>query len=189
MATSDTGICNIALRMLREQPITGLNDTANRAQMLNTIYADARDFCLAMHPWNFATRRKTLAQNLTPPDFGFQYAYALPASPYCLRVMTVNEGRTPTFKVEGRDLLTDDAAVDLLYIARITDVSTYSPGFVQMFATYLAQMIAYPLTGNQSRSDTLFEAWERMAGKARMLDGIEDVQDDAVVSPFVAIRS
>jgi hypothetical protein len=189
MATSDTAICNIALRMLRAQPITALTDTAERAQMLTHLYADARDFNLALHPWNFATRRvHALNRNAAAPAYGLQYAYALPADPYCLRVLAVNDGGEP-FKIEGRDLLTDADAVDLRFIGRITDTTLYAPGFVQMFATYLAAQLAQPLTGSQSTADALLTRWDLMASRARMLDGIEDAPEDFAVSPFVAIRS
>lgn len=188
MANSDTAICNIALRMLRDQPITSLTDTSNRAQTIATIYPDARDWCLAAHPWNFAMHRAAnLSRNADAPAFGFDYAYALPADPYCLRVYRVNDGRS-RFKVEGRDLLTDDAEVDLLYIKRVTDVSVYAPGFVQSFALYLAAQLAVPLTGSETKAESLMKKWERMFAMGRMMDGIEDIQDDAAVSPFVAIR-
>jgi hypothetical protein len=188
MATSDTAICNIALRLLRAQPITALTDTAERAQMLATLYDEARDFNLAMHPWNFATRRvHALNRNAAAPAFGQQHAYALPADPYCLRVLAVNGG-TDVFKIEGRDLLTDAVKVDLRYIARITDATLYAPGFVQMFATYLAAQLAQPLTGSQATADALLTRWDLMASRARMLDGIEDAADDLAVSPFVAVR-
>lgn len=188
MASSEVDICNLALTQLREQPITSLTDDASEAaQLCDRLYADARDWVLRAHPWNFAVRRRSLAQVSPGPDFGYVNAFALPADPFCLRVMTVNDPGTYTrYKIEGRQLLTDDGSVNLVYVARVIDVNTYDAGFVQALAAYLAAQLAYPLTANRNLAGERLDIFNDHMRRAKAIDGIEDVHDGTVISPFVA---
>ncbi len=188
MAASEVDICNLALTLLREQPITSLTDDASEAaQLCDRLYADARDWVLRAHPWNFAMARRTLARVSPGPDFGYANAFALPAEPFCLRVITVNDPAVHTrYRIEGRQLLTDDGGVNLVYVARVTDVTTYDAGFVQALAAYLAAQLAYPLTANRSLAAERLDIFGDAMRRAKAIDGIEDVRDATVVSPFIA---
>lgn len=192
MATSDVEICNIALRKLREQPIASLTEDSEPARQCNTYYDDARDFYLARHPHNFALRRAVLAQKATAPAYQYENAYALPTDPYCLRAyMLWHNGhhQRQGWVVEGRELLTDlDTDVYLRYVARITDVNSYAPTFVEAFSSYLASLLAYPLT----RSNSVEERWEKRAKEQwkihRMADGGEGFEEEPDEGVFVTAR-
>ncbi len=186
MAASDVEICNIALGILQEQRITSLTESSEQARYCNVHYDDARDFVLRLHPWNFATRRASLSRNAAQPAFGYDYSYALPTDPYCLRVISVNDPLyPPMWKIEGRDLLIDVDAVDLVYIGRVIDVNQYDAGFVQALAHYLAWKLAKPLTGSKTEADQKARDFNSVLALARSVDGLEDVQDPLPTSPFV----
>lgn len=185
MAASDVEICNIALAMLEEQRITSLTESSEQGRYCNVHYEDARDFVLRLHPWNFATRRAGLARQAETPAFGYSYAFALPTDPYCLRVISVNDpADPPDWKIEGRDLLIDESAVNLVYIGRIIDVNQYDAGFVQALAHYLAWKLAKPLTGSKTEADQKARDFAAILARARGIDGAEDVQDPLPSSPF-----
>ena len=192
MAESDVEICNMALRFLREQPITALTENTEPGKILNNIYDDSRDYLLARHPHNFALRRQLLAQLSTAPTYQYDYAYSLPTDPYCLRAYQLwhnGQHHLSGWVVEGRELLTDfDNDVYLRYITNEADVNSYAPTFVTALATYLAWRLAYPL----SRSRRVQEEWSdnfKMAWKAhRMADGGEGFDEDDDEGIFVAIR-
>lgn len=194
MATSEAKVCNIALRQLRAQRINDLSDASREGQLAQELFADARDCVMAAHPWNFALVRQALAKRATAPAFGFSATFALPVEPFCLRAWKLNgsldsfRGDGELFKVEGRFILTDAGAANLLYIARITDVSLWSPGFVQALAAYLRWQMAYALTGSRGMEDSARAAFQDTLRKARAIDGVEDHPDDLPVSPFVAVR-
>ena len=99
MAT-EVSICSNALRRLGDDPITSLTDDTERARLCNAFYADARDACLRSHPWNFAITRASLAQLSATPVYGFDYQFALPTDPFCLRVLAM-EFEDYVFKVEN----------------------------------------------------------------------------------------
>ena len=133
MAT-EVSICSNALRRLGDDPITSLTDDTERARLCNAFYADARDACLRSHPWNFAITRASLAQLSATPVYGFDYQFALPTDPFCLRVLAM-EFEDYVFKVEnlstqGRVLLTDQETAKIIYIARVTDTTLFDSLFV-----------------------------------------------------------
>ena len=163
-----------------------LTDSSEAARLCNLHYEAGRDFVLRLHPWNFAIRRSSLAQNAEAPAFGYAFSFRLPTDPYCLRVLTINSTTSPPdWKVEGRDLLADEGAVDLVYVARIVDVTTYDAAFVQAFAHYLAWKLAKPLTGSRTESESKREEFFQILRTARGVDGMEDVQNALPTSPFV----
>ncbi len=186
MAASDVEICNIALAVLEEQRITSLTESTEQGRYCNIHYDDARDFVLRLHPWNFATRRASLARNATAPAFGYDNSFKLPTDPYCLRVISANDpSEPPDWKVEGRDLLSHESTVDLVYIGRIIDVTQFDAGFVQALAHYLAWKLAKPLTGSKTEADQKGRDFAAILRQARNVDGAEDVQDGLPISPFV----
>lgn len=193
MATSDAKIVNIALRSLRAAPITSLANNSSEGQLAGELYPDARDAVTAAHPWNFAMRRRVLAVLASPPAFTFAYAYTLPTDPWCLRAYKLNGSDSRKadgdfFKIEGRDLVTDASPANLLYVARVTDVTTYSPWFVQALAAYLRWQMAYAVTGSRGEEETAAAAYARTMRKARAVDSAEDWLDEQPVSPMVTGR-
>lgn len=186
MASSAVDICNLSLGILEEQRIMSLTDASEPARLCHLHYDAARDFVLRLHPWNFAIRRATLAQNAEAPAFGYAHGFKLPTDPYCLRVLTINDPAVPPdWKVEGRDLLTDQAAVRLTYVARVLDATAYDAGFVQALSHFLAWKLAKPLTGSRSEAEMRREEFFAVLRTARGIDGMEDVQDALSTSPFV----
>ncbi len=191
MADSPTAICNLALRKLREQPIAALTENSETARLCHSFYDDARDDLLARHPHNFAMRRQALVQLADPPAVEWRARHALPTEPYCLRAVRLWRNGRPEarWRIEGRALLSDaEGALHLLYVARVDDVTAYSPTFVEAFACRLAALLAYPLTrsaGAQERMQAQAEAaWKRH----RLSDGGEGWQEDPEAGVFTAVR-
>jgi len=191
MASSSTGICNLALRKLREQPIASLTEDAEPARLCNQFYDDALDYLLARHPHNFAMRRQQLAQKAEAPAFGYRFAYALPSAPFCLaaRRLWHNGAWRHDFVVEGRELLSDhDNALHLLYTARVTDPLQFSPTFTEAFSSYLAALLAYPLTRSETRTAQSEKRFQRHWKEHRLADGLEGAQDEPEMGVFVGVR-
>ena len=67
MITSPVEICNSALIKVGAGRILSLNDDSERALLMKEQYPKLRDDLIFAHPWNFATKRETLAASVTPP--------------------------------------------------------------------------------------------------------------------------
>ena len=191
MAT-EVSICANALRRLGDDPITSLTDDTERARLCNAFYSDARDAVLRSHPWNFAITRATLAQLSDTPAYGFNYQYALPTDPFCLRVLEM-EYKDYIFKVEnvathGRVLLTDEGTAKILYIARITDTTLFDAMFVDTLTAKLAVDLAYPVTNSMQVQTNMQKLYQLKLSEARSIDGQEGFIDDLVSDTFTDFR-
>jgi len=191
MAT-DVSICSNALRRLGDSPITSLTDDTERARLCNAFFADARDSVLRSHPWNFAITRATLTKLTATPAYGYDYQYALPTNPYCLRVLGM-EYPDYDFKIEndstfGRVLITNESTAKILYIARVTNAVLFDSMFVDVLTAKLAVDLAYPVTGSVQLQGQMEKLYQQKLSEARSVDGQEGTTEDLVSDTFTDFR-
>tara|TARA_R100000654_G_scaffold64106_1_gene91581 strand:- start:369 stop:950 length:582 start_codon:yes stop_codon:yes gene_type:complete len=191
MAT-EVSICSNALRRLGDSPITALTDNTERARLCNAFYPDARDAVLRSHPWNFAITRASLAQLSVTPAYGFNFQYALPTDPFCLRVLEM-EFSDYIFKIEnspteGRVLVTNEGTAKILYIGRITDPVKFDSMFVDTLIAKLAVDLAYPITGSVQFQGQMQKLYQLKLSEARSIDGQEGFIDELVSNTFTDFR-
>jgi hypothetical protein len=168
-------ICNMGLTLIGDQVISSLDDENDRAVVANLFYEPTRDAVLRAHPWSFAKYRKELAEASGAPEFGWQYHFALPITPKCLRVLSVDEnypGQIP-YAIEGRKLLTDSDVISILYIAQMTDSGVFDALFVDCLAARLAAAFAMALTKQKTLIDLAMGVYNQKIAEARMIDGLE----------------
>lgn len=174
--SSQVEICNLALIEFGDITITVITDnTSKEARACNALWNSTRDYLLKKYPWNFAMRRKDLGAYLPEaPASEYAYQYALPTEPYCLRVWELY-GSDANWIVEGRNLLTNDESANIRYIAQITDISTYSPEYVQCFAKLMASKLAPKLAGDigKKMKPELLKEFNWLVLEAYRLNAIE----------------
>ena len=142
MATTKTKICNKAIARVGGELISNIDsDTSNEASWCNTLWDDIVDEILTMYEWSFARTYAELTADGTDPDFEYDYRYALPSDPYCLKVRELYDN-TSDYKIHGRYIYTNAEEVDLIYTKRITSVTDFSPLFISALATLLAAKVA-----------------------------------------------
>uniref|UniRef100_A0A6M3IYR8 Putative tail tubular protein n=1 Tax=viral metagenome TaxID=1070528 RepID=A0A6M3IYR8_9ZZZZ len=245
-STTQTTICNQALRLIGAKKITIITQAVEEARVLNDIWTDMLDEVLASHPWNFAIKRASLTAlgglvttwtaegttnvwqaalttepasvkfngttgteqtsaaactaanywfwesnilyvysasdpdtaytnpgiNAVIPEFEYAYAYSLPSD--CLRLIRMEESDSDFVREEAR-ILTDESVCKIQYIARITDTTLYTPGFITAFAARLAAEIAYPLTNSAALVETMDKLYEKKLKRAKGMDAQEGV--------------
>lgn len=191
MAT-DVSICSNALRRLGDEAITSLTDDSQRARLCNAFFADTRDTVLRSHPWNFAITRAKLSRLTNPPAYEYNYQYALPTNPYCLRVLSM-EYPDYVFKIEndatyGRVLLTDESTANILYIARVTNAVLFDAMFTDVLTAKLAVDLAYPVTGSAQLQAQMEKIYQQKLSEARSIDGQEGFIDDLESNTFTDFR-
>ena len=172
---SETDIINAGLRRVGEERITSLTDGSKAANVANDIYEQVRDDLLRGHPWNFATKRKKLAQSSTDPVFEFDHAYPLPSD--WLRTISVHDNdtgygallyRSELITASGggtqQAIITSADDVWLRYVVRITDVNLMPPDFREAFSLALARDFAIPIAS----SNSLYDRMEKKAKAAKL---------------------
>ncbi len=172
MSLSDVDIANAALIDLGHDTIQSFLDDSDQARAVNAIYEITRDRVLAAHPWNFATRRLSLAEAVvTIETEEWTKAYLLPAD--SLRVLYVEPKGTP-FVVENGYILTDATApLRCAVIYRITDPAVFSVNFASALQYRLDAALCMGLTARRGNTMDYWALYQRELQEARTTDGQE----------------
>lgn len=187
MATvSKVSICNSALSKLGAERITSLTEDSRTASACNEQFDKLRDEVLAAHPWNFATKRASLAQTSTTPEFDYDLEYQLPSD--CLRVIGTNNDYDDPWVVENGKLLTNATEVKIKYIFRNEDVHTYSPNFQEALALRIAADLAYNINQSVTQVELLTNMYERFIKKCRSFDAQEGTPQAYAVDTWTSKR-
>lgn len=185
MATTKTTIVNQALYLLGEDRINSIDDATGVAPDAKEIYDDVRDEVIRGGIWRFARRRAKIAADPTPPDFGYGARYALPADPFCLRVVGPSidiHGEVP-WETEGRFILTDiPSPLHLFFLGRVTNESEFDAGFVSCFAARLAHGLAFKITDRESLSDKMWDLYLRRLPVSLHTSSSEGKKDRRILS-------
>ena len=183
---SDVSICNRALALLGAQTIVSLDADQTEAEVMNAIYADARDAVLREARPACATFRTTLAKMSEAPAFGYANQFQLPTSPYCLMVLDMDEDAN--YIVEDRRILTDSATCSITYIGQVTDAGMFDSATVFAIAARCAAEASYALAQNGSLTDRMWALSEKAVLDAQSADAMERGTDAIEVTQFANAR-
>ena len=171
-------ICNSALNLLGASTISALTDDSKNARLCNQRYEPVRNRVFRAHAWNCLHKRVQLAQNSTAPVVEYSNAYALPSD--CLRVLKIHNGTTDSiassidYKLEGRNIVTDEGTIYLIYIALITDPNEYDSYLQESISHQLAADIAYAVTNNATLANNYMTRADERLREARFIDATEN---------------
>lgn len=190
MSGSIVELTNQALFMLGQKSIISMTEDTETARLCNGRFVYVRNAVLRSYPWNCAITRAALAQSLDLPAWEYEYKYALPTDPLCLRVLDMEErGESGyLFKVEGRWIFTDAPTCNIIYVAQITDVNEMDALLREAIAARLAADICYALTGNSAQQETMWQLYEQKIRQAKSIDAqegtavIEESQNNTFLS-------
>lgn len=172
MGTSDVDIANAALLDLGHELIQSFLDDSDQARGINAIYSLTRDRVLAAHPWNFATKRLSLAAAvITLNTDEWTTAYLLPAD--SLRVLYVEPKGSP-FVVENGYILTNlSAPLRCSVIYRITDPAVFSVNFTSALQYRLCAALCIAITARRGNAQDYWRLYQQELQEARTTDGQE----------------
>ena len=186
MPITEIDICNLALRKVGAQTIMALDEASENARLCRQFYPRVRDTVLRLYPWNCATRRAKLTALSEAPAFGWARQYPLPVD--CLFVQRMEYQDIP-FKIEGRVLLTDWAEANIIYTARLEDVSQYDNLLVQAIYTMLAAEISTSLRQDAKMYQGLMdELMMRVLPLARSINSQEQSMAQLETTSFLEAR-
>ena len=189
---SVVSMCNSALNLLGASTISALTDDSKNARLCNQRYEPIRDRVFRGHAWNCLHKRIQLAKNSTAPVVEYSNAYSLPAD--CLRVLKIHNGTTDSiatsldYKLEGRNIVTDEGTVFLIYIAKDTDPNNYDTYLQESISHQLAADIAYAVTNNATLAKNYMERADERLREARFIDATENSLGTIESSEFTDAR-
>jgi hypothetical protein len=189
---SAVDIANSALNLLGASTISAFTDDSKNARLINQRYEPVRNRVFRSHAWNCLHKRVQLAQNSTAPVVEYSHAYALPSD--CLRVLKIHNGTTDSiassidYKLEGRNIVTDEGTVFIIYIALDTDPNNYDTYLQESIAHQLAADLAYAVTNNATLADKYMTRADERLREARFIDATENSLGTIESSEFVDAR-
>jgi len=189
---SAVDIANSALNLLGASTISAFTDDSKNARLINQRYEPVRNRVFRSHAWNCLHKRVQLAQNSTAPVVEYSNAYALPAD--CLRVLKIHNGTTDSiasaldYKLEGRNIVSDEGTIFLIYIALDTDPNNYDTYLQESISHQLAADLAYAVTNNATLADKYMTRADERLREARFIDATENSLGTIESSEFTDAR-
>ncbi len=189
---SVVNICNSALNLIGASTISALTEDTKNARLCNQRYEPVRNRVFRGHNWNCLIKRVELARNSTAPVVEFNYAYALPSD--FLRVMKIHNGTTDSiaadlpYKVEGKNIVTDQTTVYLVYVALDTDPNNYDAYLREAISHQLAADLAYAITNNATLANNYLTRADERLREARFIDATENSLDTVEANEFTDAR-
>jgi len=189
---SAVDIANSALNLLGASTISAFTDDSKNARLCNQRYEPVRNRVFRSHAWNCLHKRVQLAQNSTAPVIEYSNAYALPSD--CLRVLKIHNGTTDSiasaidYKLEGRNIVTDEGTVYLIYIALDTDPNNYDTYLQESISHQLAADLAYAVTNNATLANQYMTRADERLREARFVDATENALGTIESSEFTDAR-
>lgn len=202
-ATSETQIANLALtRIGHNKQISSLDEGTVAADLCKLHYPMCRDTLLRAHTWRFAIKRVALSALSASPAFEFAYAYPLPAD--FMRLIRTDAEATgfsgaavygypgvhgyaesgSVYRVESfngtRCLLSNESAVSIEYVARVSDVAQFDPMFVDVLAQFVASNICMALADNASLAETVMAIYKDKLSDARSTGAMEGTPREVI---------
>lgn len=165
---SKTEICNLALLMLGQEPISDIDDTSDPTSVKMKAIFDLRLKDLLSRDWNFNRERVQLTRLSATPTFGsWDYKYAKPSdmlNPIALIDENSDEVRYP-FQPEGEYILANVTEAYFLYNKNITETGQTRGWFCYLLACDLAYRLAPEFIGKDQyitlrAKRELTEAWQ-----------------------------
>ena len=185
-------IVNNALNILGASTISSITEDTKNARICNQRFENVRNRVFRSHPWNCLIKRVQLAQNSTAPVIEYTYAYALPSD--FLRVLKIHNGTTDSvasdmpYKVEGKNIITDEATVYLVYVSKDTDPNNYDSYLYEVLAYQLAADMAYGITNNATLAKNLLVDADEKLRESRFVDAVENSTDTVEATEFTNAR-
>jgi hypothetical protein len=153
------------------------SDTSVQAQCARRTFDAVRMEVNEVHHWRFARKRAALAAAPEAPAWGFASQFPLPED--FLRILSV-EGSNASYEVEGALLLSDESGpLNIRYLARIDDLSKYSPSFIAALAARWAAEMCPTITKSTSKSEDLWTQYGQALKQARRTDSIGSASEPA----------
>lgn len=174
---SNVAICNLALDLIKETPITSLSSpTDAKAAACARWYDLTREALLSAYNWNFALRSRAIQRGGTPEVSSYADYYPFPND--FLKLRAIIDPTVPLdtreFEIQGKHLYYNnggEASIDIWYTKDETDVALYPGLFIKLFSEELAIILGKKLTARPSIIQLIDKERAESRRMARAMDG------------------
>jgi hypothetical protein len=175
--TSDVGICNLALDLIKESPITIISTPVTKTEALCARWYDViRQSVLTAYNWNFALLSAAISRAGTPAVSDYTDYYNLPNN--FLKLRAIIDPSTPLsqrqYEIQGNTLLYNNdegTTLDIWYTKDETTVTVYPALFIKLLSEELALVLGKKLTARASILTDIRNDRDETRRLARAADG------------------
>ena len=208
MAYSQVGIINLAYSRIGVLRISSLTEDSEQRIAATTIWEYVRDLVLEAADWRFAKTRVELAVLVATPEYGYDYAYALPADFMRLCLQSENDpvvypsgayssawtsdgvtirARQYGYIIEAladgtlclfSDYDNTDDPLYCTYIRKETDPAKYTAHFISALAYRLAAELSLTRTESRPKFADMMTMYDSEITKAKGLNRSGDYLKD-----------
>jgi hypothetical protein len=152
LPTSKVGICNLALDLLKEKPISDIDaPTTNVESLCARWYDPSRAALIQSRNWNFATKSQAILRGGTPSVSIYADYYVFPND--YLKLTAIASPRIPLsrrdYRIEEGKILIDNgggSSLDVWFAFDNNTVANFPPLFTLLLAGRLALALTYKIT-------------------------------------------
>lgn len=197
MAASQLGLYNAALgRHLGERTLASLTENREPRRALDAVYSEVLDECLEAGYWKHARRTVQLvASNSMTPQFGYNYAFDVPAD--CLQFYIISVA--PDMKPPLNDWVFENGILrtrfDTIYMTYISSdpsyglsLSKWAPSFGRWVAAELASAVAFRLTQSKETAEIVKRDAQKLRRAALSRDAMDGPNPERVTGTWVQSR-
>ncbi|MGD1830997.1 MAG: hypothetical protein ACPKM1_15660 [Spirochaetaceae bacterium] len=183
-------IGNMAIGFCGGNSIMSFEDGTTESDLCKINYEPARDYCLEMRDWTFASERRRLTPLADAPVSEFSHAFQLPSDCFVLRQVSDNQDMKSSieYQVDGNRILCDAGIVYVRYTVQVTNTSLFSPSFALAVATKLAELISVALTASPAMKQAYEQGSERLLEDSGAIDGMQGTPKRAYASRLLSAR-
>ena len=175
--TTDVQVCNMALDLVKESPITGFTNPTDKVSALCARwYPITREALLLAYNWNFALKSRAANRIATPEISDYDDAYQIPND--CLKLRAILDPEVPLarrdYEIQGKQLFYSnggEASLDIWYTKDETDVAVMPSLFIMVLAHRLAMILGKKLTTRASIMADIKSDLQLLTLQARGADG------------------
>lgn len=185
--TTKVEICSDAALLVGSPPISDLSTNAPSVILTSNLFDDVRDNLLRAHPWNFSTKRVKLSPLVGKPPYGYLYEFKVPSD--LIRLISIDSDHIGLdFRYEGGSILANASSLNLRYIFRNEDASTWPPDFISAVRYELAAQLAFPITKSDSLSQMLAQRAQYALTIAKSNNALENPSQILPRDPLLKAR-
>ncbi len=156
LPTSKVGVCNLALDLLKEKPISDIDSPTTDVESLCARWYDvARTALIQSRNWNFATKSQAISRGGTPSVSIYVDFYTFPND--YLKLTAIATPRVPLsrrdYRIEDGKILIDNggsSTLDVWFAFDNSTVANFPPLFTLLLAARLALAITFKITAKPS---------------------------------------
>lgn len=168
------GMANSALSRINKQILQSLDEGNTSAMLCSQLIPSCTKNVLNQCDWHSARKRVSLAPLIEVPAYGYSHTFQLPAD--CIRLVRVDS--CLPWSREGKNILSDDDALCVVYIAYPKTPETLDPIITDAITTRLAAELSVSLTSDSTLTNLLYQEAEQKLQKAKLLEdaGMDDIR-------------